>query len=82
MSNKTTNVDGAQLTPAIIEQLKDWQREDGLCCSLDAIDGAIGAILDLTITSELSSEESKNYFQLISNLRFLSRNLSTFQIKQ
>lgn len=73
-------IDGAVLTPEMIEQIRDWQQNHDLDTDLVTLDQSIDFILERGDIDDAVCSKSTEYLQLIKLLRALSKSLLKFKI--
>lgn len=75
-------IDGAVLTPEMIEQIREWQQNCDLETDLITLDRSIDFILERGDIDDLICSKSTEYLQLIKLLRTLSKSLLKFKIEK
>lgn len=73
-------IDGAVLTPEMIEQIREWQQNHDLDTDLVTLDQSIDFILERSDIDDVVCSKSTEYLQLIKLLRALSKSLLKFKI--
>lgn len=73
-------IDGAILTPEMIEQIREWQQHQDLDTDLITLDRSIDFILERGDIDDVVCPRSTEYLQLIKLLRVLSRSLMKFKV--
>lgn len=76
----THTIDGAVITPEIVQQIVDWQKKGDLETDLITIEKAIDLVLAQDEASGLESESCCRLLHLVKELRFLAKSLIKFQI--
>lgn len=75
-------IDGAILTPEMIEQIREWQQNRDLETDLVTLDRSIDFILERGDIDDIVCSKSTEYLQLIKLLRTLSKSLLKFKIEK
>lgn len=73
-------IDGAILTPEMIQQIREWQQYQDLDTDLITLDRSIDFILERGDIDDVVCPRSTEYLQLIKLLRVLSRSLMKFKV--
>lgn len=76
----THTIDGAVISPEMLEQIVEWQHHGNLEADLITIEKSIDLILEQDAASDMNSESCCRLLHHIKELRFLAKNLMKFQI--